>query len=100
MGTNDANETKSGKPERILLTDELNDKMLEVMMKTRSERDGGMTEEKMNECFVSLFGRNAAERIKNGERDFLDPTIANFVEYMVRHVKLMNKMRRYMQDDD
>ncbi len=90
--------SKTEKPEQIVLTDELNDKMLEVMIKSRNERNGGMTEEKMNECFVSLFGEDAAERIKNGERDFLDPTIANFVEYMVNHVKLMNKLRRYTDE--
>ncbi len=95
---NDIN--KAENPERIQLTDELNDKMMEVMIKTRSGRNGGLTEEKMNECFVSLFGEDAAERIKNGERDFLDPTIADFVEYMVNHVRLMNKMRKYMDEDD
>ncbi len=91
--------SKTEKPERILLTDELNDKMLEVMIKTRTALTGGLSVEKFNDCFVSLFGEDAAERIKNGERDFLDPTIANFVEYMVNHVKLMNKMRKYMDED-
>ncbi len=85
---------------KLELTPELSEKMQSVMIKARNERGGGMTEEQMNECFVTLFGRDAAERIKRGERDFLDPAIASFVEYMANRVKLMNKMRRYMQNDD
>ncbi len=85
---------------KLELTPELSEKMQSVMIKARNERGGGMTEEQMNECFVTLFGSDAAERIKRGERDFLDPAIASFVEYMANRVKLMNKMRRYMQDND